>query len=723
MGMIRQYELIEAIRAYNPNTDEGLINKAYMFAMRAHTTQRRASGDPYFSHPIEVAKILVDLKMDDATIVTALLHDTIEDTDVTKEDIEREFGTHVASLVNGVTKLTKLELADIADNIAEDQKQAENFRKLLVAIADDIRVLLVKLADRLHNMRTLGYIKKQEKRVRIARETKELYIPLAARIGMQYICEELEDLCFCILNPERRDSIVTHLETLKRNNPDLMNDLESEIHHKLASDGIVNCHISGRLKTPYSIEEKMKKQNIGFEEMADVIAFRVIVKNKKECYQALGIVHQNWAFVPGRFKDYISVQKRNGYQSIHTTVMIQEYKVEIQIRTQKMHDFAQNGVAAHWGYKQQNSVKDMERYGWIRDLIDYMQEGGNALELLEYTKMEIFHDKVFCFTPKGRIIRLPKGATAIDFAYSVHSKIGDHFSAVKINGVRVPIRTCLQNGDTVTIITSEKTYPSSEWSNLAITGKAKSSIRRALRKQEQEQYRKLGRSMIERAFELYRIEMTEEAKVLLKHHAHIASDDDFLLAIGKGDSIRIDKLMQKAFPHHDQHFRDKISASNRPNIPISGMLPGVAVHLQKCCYPLPGDNIVGVTKEKGGIDVHRGDCYTLIDYEDYPELWIDLSWDHQDDTLQKTIYTARIVADISNEPGALGHVATLIGHHKGNISNLTATERTSDYYRFLIDLDVYDLSHLHGILQVLSLSEHISMTQRVAEKNIFDQIS
>jgi len=716
--MIRQYELVERIREYNENTDENFLNKAYIYAMRAHGDQKRANGDPYFSHPIEVANILTKLKMDDVTIVTALLHDTIEDTDVTKADIKREFGSEVALLVDGVTKLTKLELADIDEKISENAKQAENFRKLLLAVADDVRVLLVKLADRLHNMRTLNFIKKPEKRIRIAKETQELYAPLAGRIGVQFIREELDDICFRTLNPDARDSIVSRLETLKDANPNLVEDVEYEIQKVISASG-VQANIYGRLKSPYSIFEKMRKQNIAFEQLADVIGFRIIVDSIKNCYHTLGVIHQSWPCVPGRFKDYISMTKRNGYQSIHTTIVVGQHRVEIQIRTQKMHDFAEHGVAAHWGYKQ-NGANDAQRYGWVRELVEYMQDGRNALELLEYTKMEIFHDKVFCFTPKGRIIRLPRGATAIDFAYAVHSDVGDHCAGVKINGIRVPLRTCLHNGDTITIITSPQTMPSQSWEDFAATGKAKAAIRRALRNQEKEQYIKLGRSLLQRHFALLELELTDEARELLLHNAELPTDENLYYELGHGD-IEIENLIQKTFPDLDKKVEFSNKEKNNSIIPITGLLPGVAIHLQKCCSPLPGDRIIGLLKEEGGVDVHTIDCSILEDYEDYPELWVDLKWDRASDDITKPIYTTRIAIEMSNEPGILGQIATLIGRHNGNIANLFVHEKKSDFYSFIMDLDVFNLDHLQNILNALRSSPHIADIERVRGENLSHQ--
>lgn len=542
--MIRQYELVEKVREYNPDTDEALLNKAYIFAMRAHQKQKRANGDPYFSHPIEVAFILTELHMDDVTIVTALLHDTVEDTIVTRSDIAREFGDTIATLVDGVTKLTKLELEAVGSEITESEKQAENFRKLLMAVADDIRVLLVKLADRLHNMRTLDAIKKPEKRVRIALETQELYAPLAGRIGVQFIREELEDLSFRIINPEARDSIVSRLEGLKKEKPLLLQEIQSELQHILDVEKI-STDVSGRIKTPYSIYQKMRKKHLEFEQLGDVVGFRVLTENLSDCYRAMGVIHQKFSHIPGRFKDYISVPKRNGYQSIHTAIMIHGHKVELQIRTKNIHEQAEKGIAAHWNYKQ-NASHNPVQYQWIRELVDDMKNGA-ATELLEYTKMEIFHDQVFCFTPKGRIIRLPRGATAIDFAYGVHSDIGDRCAGVKINGLRVPLRSIIQNGDTIEIITSPQATPSQAWEEFAITGKAKNAIRRFLREQTREQYVKLGESLLKSGLTAIDTHLSDNILEKILQTIKILEPTELYYKIGQGD-INLGQLIREIFP-------------------------------------------------------------------------------------------------------------------------------------------------------------------------------
>lgn len=705
--MIRQYELVEKIRAYNPNTDEAMINKGYVFAMRAHQTQKRASGDPYFSHPIEVAFILTELNMDDTTIVTALLHDTIEDTSVTRSDVAREFGDSVANLVDGVTKLSKLELEATVENASESEKQAENFRKLIIAVAEDIRVLLVKLADRLHNMRTLDAIKKPEKRLRIAKETQELYAPLAGRIGVQFIREELEDLSFKIINPSARDSIVARLDVLKKNNPNFLSDMQHKLENVLEQVR-VNCDVKGRVKTPYSIYKKMRDKHLEFENLSDVIGFRILVNDITDCYRALGVCHQEFSHVPDSFKDYISVPKLNGYQSIHTSLIMDRQKVEIQIRTFDIHEHAEKGVAAHWNYKKSSNDSPV-KYQWIRDLVNDMKNG-KATELLEYTKMEIYHDQVFCFTPKGRIVRLPRGATAVDFAYGVHSDIGDRCAGVKINGLRVPLRSTIQNGDSIEIITSPQAAPSPAWEEFATTGKAKNAIRRFLRVQNREQYVRLGTSILRSTLSAIDITLSDDILEQILQKRQILEPSELYYQIGHGD-INPNTLVHDVFPHSptEEHVQ---GVASMPHIPISGMIPGIAIHFSKCCYPLPGDLIVGIFKEDEGIQVHTANCSIVESYAAYPELQVDLKWETEADS-KENIYTAQIAIEVTNVPGILGKIAIMIGECNGNISNLTVTERKLDFSQMHIELEVHNLLHLQDILSAIKKLGFVNNIERV----------
>src|SRR6516162_9503668 len=508
--MMRQYELIDRVKQYNPDANEELLNRAYVYAMRAHGEQKRASGDPYFSHPLQVAAILTDLKLDDATIAAALLHDTIEDTDATRAEIDRLFGQEIGHLVEGLTKLKKLDL------VSKEAKQAENLRKLLLAIADDVRVLLIKLADRLHNMRTLEYRPPEARRI-TAEETLDIYAPLAGRMGMQEMREELEDLSFRELNPDAYKVISERLEALATRSKGWIGEIEHQLARKLADSGIA-AEVSGRRKRAYSIWRKMERKAVGFEQLSDIFGFRVIVGSVVECYQALGIVHTTWPVVPGRFKDYISTPKQNDYRSIHSTVIGPgKQRVELQIRTREMHQIAEYGIAAHALYK--DSVgsptemlsRESSAYAWLRRTIELLAEGSNPEEFLEHTKLELFHDQVFCFTPKGKLIALPRGATPIDFAYAVHTDVGNMAVGAKINGKIGPLSSPLQNGDEVQILTSKaQTTPPAAWESIVVSGKARDAIRRATRTAVRDQYAGLGRRIVERLFERAKIEYADD---------------------------------------------------------------------------------------------------------------------------------------------------------------------------------------------------------------------
>ncbi|MBL4907100.1 MAG: bifunctional (p)ppGpp synthetase/guanosine-3',5'-bis(diphosphate) 3'-pyrophosphohydrolase, partial [Sneathiella sp.] len=507
--MLRQVELVERVLSYDPQADEDLLNRAYVFTIKTHGSQVRASGDPYFSHPIEVAGILTELKLDMATIITALLHDTIEDTVATQEEIEKNFGTEIAVLVDGVTKLSQLELQ------SDRTKQAENFSKLLLAISNDIRVLLVKLADRLHNMRTLHFITKPEKRIRIATETMEIYAPLAERIGIQNFRDELEDLAFVELNNEARKSILRRLEYLRTEGQDVVSSIVNSLKDEITGSGF-QVEVSGREKRPYSIWRKMEKNNVAFEQLSDIIAFRIIVSTVEQCYHALGILHAKYAMVPGRFKDYISTPKRNNYQSIHTTIIGPErQRIEVQVRTREMHETNEYGVAAHWHYKQQpeGAVKEGQQYRWLRELLEILEEASDPDEFLEHTKLNMYQDQVFCFSPKGDLISLPAGSSPVDFAYAVHTRVGDTCVGSKVNGRMAPLRTVLRNGDQVEILRSKNQTPSPTWENFVVSGKARSAIRRFIRHQQRDQYVELGKSIAEKAFRMGSKTFTEKALI------------------------------------------------------------------------------------------------------------------------------------------------------------------------------------------------------------------
>jgi GTP diphosphokinase / guanosine-3',5'-bis(diphosphate) 3'-diphosphatase len=544
--MMRQYELVERVKSYNPHADEALLNRAYVYAMKAHGTQKRASGDPYIAHPLEVAAILTEMKLDDATIVAAVLHDTIEDTEATREEIDRLFGNEIGALVDGLTKIKKLDL------VSKKAAQAENLRKLLIAISSDVRVLLVKLADRLHNMRTLHYVP-LAKRVRIAEETLDIYAPLAGRMGMQEVRYELENLAFSHFNPEGFALVSGRLEELATKNRGLITRIEQELDAKLQAQGIKG-EVEGRQKSPYSIWKKMERKAIAFEQLSDLFGFRLMVNTVVDCYRALGLVHVNWPMVPGRFKDYISTPKSNDYRSLHTTVIGPgSQRVELQIRTFEMHQIAEYGIAAHAVYKDgvefspEGGLSDSSAYRWLRRTIDALAEGDSPEEFLEHTKLELFHDQVFCFTPKGALIALPRGATPIDFAFAVHSAVGNEAVGCRINGRVGPLLSELQNGDEVVIIRAAGHTPPAAWEKAVVTGKARASIRRATRDAVKAQYVGLGRQIVEHAFTRVGKTYSDiKLKAALPRLAR-TSLDDVLSAVGRGEMMSPD-VLRAVFP-------------------------------------------------------------------------------------------------------------------------------------------------------------------------------
>ncbi|WP_029356201.1 bifunctional (p)ppGpp synthetase/guanosine-3',5'-bis(diphosphate) 3'-pyrophosphohydrolase [Bosea sp. 117] len=734
--MMRQYELVERVRRYNPNTDEALLDRAYVYAMRAHGTQTRASGDPYFSHPLEVAAILTDLKLDDATIVAALLHDTIEDTDATRDEIDRLFGPQIGALVEGLTKIKKLDL------VSKQAKQAENLRKLLLAIADDVRVLLVKLADRLHNMRTLKWVP-EEKRNRVAQETLDIYAPLAGRMGMHDMREELEDLAFRQLSPEAYESIRARLETLKESSGEVLAAIERELSDALAQKG-VQASVKGREKRPYSIWRKMEQKAVAFEQLSDIYGFRIIVDSVEQCYGALGVVHTKWPVVPGRFKDYISTPKQNDYRSIHTTVVGPgRQRVELQIRTRKMHEIAEYGIAAHALYKDNSPAADLlardsNAYGWLRRTIELLAEGSSPEEFLEHTKLELFHDQVFCFTPKGRLIALPRRATPIDFAYAVHTDVGNMAVGAKINGKVSPLVSELHNGDEVEIITSTAQTPPAAWESIVVTGKARAAIRRATRAAVRAQYAGLGRKIVERAFARAGKPFSEERLSGALSRLARTSLDDVYAAVGRSE-MRADDVVKALHPEWTgarapeerasaprgegwfelkagQSLKFKIpgiEADPDPMtaIPIRGINGDLPVRFAPNGGAVPGDRIVGILTAGEGITVYPIQSPALQDFEEEPERWLDVRWDVDEDDPQR--FPAQLVVTASNEPGSLAQIAQVIGERDGNIDNLRMTSRSNDFTRMVIDVEVYDLRHLNGIIADLRSRPVVSSVERL----------
>jgi len=711
--MIRQFELVEKVRDYDPAVNEVGINKAYIFAMQKHGSQRRASGDPYFSHPLEVAWLLADMRLDSGSIITALLHDTVEDTDASLTDIKRLFGEDIARLVDGVTKLNKIEIQ------SDRTKQAENFRKLVLAMSEDIRVLLVKLADRLHNMRTLGFVKSEVSRRRSAAETMAIYAPLAERIGMQPWRDELVDLAFAELNPDARNSIITRLELLRSNGRDLSEKVIVALH-KTLSESALNAEVSGREKAAYSIWTKMQRKAAPFEALTDIMAFRVIVGSVEECYRALGAIHGAYQALPGRFKDYISTPKPNGYQSLHTGVIGPErMRIEVQIRTREMHEIAEYGLASHWRYKQGDAVHDGKQFAWIRSLLDILDEAGGAEEFLEHTKLEMFQDQVFCFTPKGDLIGLPNGATVVDFAYAVHSEVGDHCVGARINGRIAPVRSKLSNGDEVEVLTSKNKTPSPEWGQFVATGRAKARIRRLIRLEQRDQYISLGREVAKAAAAEAGQNFSERMLRPVLKKFKLETHDDLFAALGEGlftEAELISVLAPKAAPSKTKVGEDSQagkSAASQKNtnvkaLPLKGLIPGMAVHYARCCHPLPGDQIIGIVTSGKGVTVHVSDCATLEAFSHTPERWLDVDWEEK--SLERRVGRVRIT--LQNSPGALGAVSNTIGRQGGNISNLRFSSRAEDFFELIVDIEVDSLDHLAIIIAALRADSVITTIER-----------
>jgi GTP diphosphokinase / guanosine-3',5'-bis(diphosphate) 3'-diphosphatase len=707
--MIRQFELVERVRSYDPGADEEALNRAYVFAMKAHGSQARASGDPYFSHPLGVAEILARMRLDTASIVTGLLHDTVEDTDATLEEIRQKFGPEVSRLVDGVTKLSRIELQ------SDKTKHAENFRKLVLAMSEDIRVLLVKLADRLHNMETLRFIKDPEKRRRIASETMDIYGPLAERMGMHAMKDELEDLAFAELHLEARESIVHRLKFLHEQGGDVIQRITDELKRVLAEAG-VEAWVSGREKSPYSIWRKMQKKNVGFEQLSDVSALRVVVADVPTCYQALGYLHSRYPMIPGRFKDYISTSKPNGYQSLHTGIIGPErMRIEVQIRTREMHEIAEYGVAAHWKYKQGGDAEkvDGRQYRWLRELLDILEHASGPEEFLEHTKLEMFQDQVFCFTPKGDVIALPRAATPVDFAYAIHSEIGNTCVGAKVNGRIVPLRTQLQNGDQVEIVTSRAQTPSPQWERFVVSGKARACIRRFLRNQKRHQYMELGRAILQKEFKHQGHELVDKALEPVLKKLKCEETDDLYATVGEGlTSARevVNLVFPDIKPKPAPAPRGRRRKEKSLAVPISGLIPGMAMHFAGCCHPLPGDRIVGIVTTGKGVTIHTIDCDTLEMFAEEPERWLDVAWAQDHEPVDSHVGRLRVV--VANEAGSLGGLSTVIGKSAGNISNLRITNRSEDFYEMIIDVEVRDVRHLTNIITALRAQPNVDTVER-----------
>ncbi len=718
--IVRQFELTEKVLAYDPKADTGLIDAAYVLAMQAHSKQRRENGDPYITHPIAVADILAGYKLDVASIVTGLLHDVIEDTSVTMAEIEKRFGGEVARLVDGVTKLTRLELQ------SDRTKQAENFRKLVLAMSKDIRVLLVKLADRLHNMRTLHYVTAPEKRKRVARETMEIYAPLAERIGMDAVKTELQLLSFAQLEPDAHETITARLNFLRGQGADVIEEVRKELRQVCEDAGIEVLEITGREKTPYSIWEKMQRRNVTFEQLSDIMAFRVVVPSRENCYTALGAVHSAFPVIAGRFKDYISTPKSNGYQSLHTGVTLRaprNQKIEVQIRTPEMHAVAEYGVAAHWSYKS-GEDSTHKTFAWVQDLLEILENSGAPDEFLENTKLELYQDQVFCFSPKGQLIQLPRGATPVDFAYAVHSQVGDTCVGAKINGRIMPLRTELSNGDQVEIITAKGHTPSPQWERFVVTGKARARIRRFVLAQQRQEYTDLGRSMLAKAFRQEGADLSDKVLESTLKPLKQAGLDDLYLAVGNGNLGARD-VVYAAYPELRQAQRAPrmvLPPARGPNrttinkadkksaVPITGLVAGMAVHYAGCCHALPGDKIVGIVATGKGVTIHTRDCQTLESFAATPERFIDVDWDYS--VKAGAQHTGRVTVIAANDASTLANLTNAIAKQEGNIANLKIVNRQQDFMEILVDVDVRDVRHLSNLIAALRATSGVTQVER-----------
>ena len=693
-------DLIALVRAYNPRLNEPLLRDAFAYGQDMHEGQFRHSGEPYYTHPVAVTTILAEQQMDDATLVTALLHDTIEDTKATYAEVSERFGNEIAELVDGVTKLTNLQLT------STQTKQAENFRKLFMATSRDLRVTLVKLADRLHNMRTIKSMR-PDKQVQKARETMDIYAPLAGRMGMQWMREELEDLAFHVLNPQGRNSIIRRFITLQRETGDVVERITADMRVELEKADIT-ATVMGRAKKPFSIWRKMEEKEQGFSRLSDIYGFRVVTATEADCYRALGAIHQRWKSVPGRFKDYISQPKSNGYRSIHTTVSGRDGKrVEVQIRTREMHEVAETGVAAHWSYRNGERVENrfaVDPVAWISGITERLDDSHGHDEFLEAVKLEMYQDQVFCFTPKGDVIKLPRGATPIDFAYAIHTRIGSACVGAKVDGLRVPLWTRLKNGQSVEVVTAEGQKPQATWIDIAVTGRAKTAIRRFLREQDRGRFVRLGRELARVAFEQIGKKATDKALATAAKEMALEDTEEMLARLGSAE-ITAHEIVRCIYPKLAEKQGNEIEAKRA----VIGLEADQQHKRARCCQPVPGERIIGITYRGQGAVVHAIDCDALADFEDQPDRWVDLHW--QEGT-HRSANTVTFDVTITNDAGVLGRICSLIGEQNANISDLRFIDRKPDYFRLLLDVDLSDHEHLHRVATALFADSNVSSLAR-----------
>ena len=720
--MIRQYELIDKVLKYNPKADVALLNRAYVFSMKAHGNQKRSSGQPYLAHPLEVAAILADLQLDEATIATGLLHDTIEDTLASYDEIRSLFGDEIANLVEGVTKLSRISFN------SKSVEQAENFRKLVLAMADDIRVLLVKLADRIHNMRTLEFVTKEEKRVKKAQETLEIFVPLADRIGLHAVKNELEDIAFKNMSPLEYEKIEMRMLEW-RSQDDLVDRIITALEEELEKAGI-EAQVTGREKAISSIHRKMKKKSLTFDQLTDIIAYRIIVKRKRDCYTVLGLLHDVYRAIPGRFKDYISAPKPNGYQSLHTSVIGPfGNRMEVQIRTEEMHSIAESGVAAHWVYKQKGGSEESaeahegRQYQWLRQLMENLQGLEDPEEFYENAKLELFSENVFVFTPQGDLISLPQGATPLDFAYSIHSDIGNRCQAARVDGRVVPLRTRLQNGEMVEVITSKAQRPNPGWREFVVTAKAKNGINRYLRQQEKEEAIRVGREILEKTARRDGYKIPSEKETIKAAKALEQEDvEDLYAGLAQGHIFPrqiFNILYPEQGPSSEEKEEDRLnnlmsgsSKAKDADIGIDGLMDGMAIHMSRCCSPLPGEDIVGIISTGRGISIHQRHCKNLTQFSDQPDRFLPVKW-NEAAYGEKTVYTTRLRLNLHHKPGTLSAVTTSVFNMDGNIQDFQIENRGADMYTLRCDVDVHSADHLQKIMAALQSLKVVISVERV----------
>ena len=699
-------ELTNLAKVYTSNKDIDFISKAIEFSSKAHNNQKRESGEPYINHPIEVSKILAGIKLDTATIVSGLLHDTIEDTKISLEEIKKLFGNEVADLVDGLTKINKYSLK------VNNLKLGENYKKLLLATTKDLRVILIKLADRLHNMKTLDFLEDHHKKIRIALETLEVYAPIAHHLGMRDWQDQLEDLSFAFVDPEARKSILERLEYLNSKDVNVIDEIRYDLK-KIFLEENIECSIFGRIKSPYSIWNKIKRKDISFEQLSDIMAFRVITNSTRECYRLLGIIHKRFPYIHGRFKDFISSPKNNGYRALHTSVVgPQNKKIEIQFRSNVMDQIAEFGVAAHWKYKDPKQVKsnDTKEYKWMHELLDLMNQSNNQDELIENSKIKLFQDSIYVFSPKGDLIELPINATPVDFAYSIHSEIGDKCVASKINGNLQPLKSILKNGDQVEILTSSDSQPSPLWERFAVTSKVKSQIRKFMRSKKRDEYIIFGKEILINAFTKEGIDFTNKAIDKILKNYNCKNYEDIFELVGSG-SITAANVLKSIFPELKINYSKNKNLLSTSPIKLKGLTAGMSYHLAGCCSPIIGDKIVGIVTAGIGVSVHTVECDTLTSYSDSPERWLDISWEKSNFINQQS--TARIKVVLQNQPGSLGKVTTIIAKNNGNISNINFSTRKKDFYEIIIDIEVRDINHLNNIIAALRLIYEVSSLIRI----------